>query len=251
MKYGKIIEIKSNRGAFMIRTIIWYLYFWTYMLCTIPALMRAKRLERENNIEEKDKLVYQIARNWAKSLVELSGSTVEVKGQENIPDGPVLFVSNHQSAFDIPILIGYIDKPKAFIAKAEIRKMPIVGAWMEVMQCIFMNRKSIRQSLQAINKGAECLKKGYSLVIFPEGTRSKDGLLREFKPGSFKLAMKSRVPIVPITIRNSFKIQEKSSFMITPAKVEVIISQPVFIADIGEDGTVIADHIQELVRQKL
>jgi 1-acyl-sn-glycerol-3-phosphate acyltransferase len=99
-----------------LRTIIWFIYFWAVLLKLIPSLIRVKHLQKAGNIQERDTLVDKKVKEWSTSLVKLSGSKITVSGEENIPaDTAVLFVSNHQGNFDIPILLGYIKKPKAFI----------------------------------------------------------------------------------------------------------------------------------------
>ncbi len=222
------------------------------MLCTIPKLIWVKKLEKQGKIKERDQIVSGMAQRWAISLVKLSGSKIEVSGQEHLPkDTPVLFVSNHQSSFDVPILLGFIDKPKGFIAKKEIKRLPIVGAWMQLMQCVFMDRRDVRQSLQAINQGAVNLKNGYSLVVFPEGTRSLDGKMLEFKPGSLKLALKSGVPIVPVTIQGTYKIMEKNSWIIRPSQVKVKISPPVDTQAFEKDAPALSQHIFEIIEKNL
>ncbi|GGB39856.1 lysophospholipid acyltransferase family protein [Fictibacillus barbaricus] len=211
------------------RTIIWFIYFWGVLLKLIPALNRVKHLQKTGNIQERDTLVDKKVKEWSTSLVKLSGSKITVSGEENIPaDTAVLFVSNHQGNFDIPILLGYIKKPKAFISKIEVKKMPFIGTWMEQLNCLFMDRKNVRQSVQAINEGAKLLKNGTSLVIFPEGTRSKGDEMSAFKPGSFKLAIKSGVPIIPVTIDGSYKIMEKQGFWIKPAEVYITVHPPIY-----------------------
>ncbi len=124
-----------------------------------------------------------------------------------IPDEPVLFVSNHQGSFDIPLLLGYIDKPKAFIAKWELRYLPFIGSWMKELGCIFIKRNDFRQTLKAFKGAGEVFKKGQSLVIFPEGTRSRSSKLGEFKRGSLKIALREKVPVVPVTIKGSYKLK--------------------------------------------
>lgn len=212
----------------MLRTIGWFIYFWLYLIIIQPTLLRVNRLEGMGKIAEHDQLTYQTAKKWAHSLVKLAGVSVVTKGEENIPsEGPVLFVSNHQGNFDIPLLIGYIDKPKAFIAKIELLKLPLIRTWMTHLKCVFMDRSDIRQSLKVINQAADHLKEGYSMVIFPEGTRSKGDKLGEFKPGSLKLALKAGVPIVPIVIRGSYKIMEQNGFIIKPTHVEITIFEAI------------------------
>jgi len=209
-----------------LRTLIWFIYFWLYLLLLLPKyFIVGSKFKKGINIEAD---VQTIVTNWAKRLIRLTGSKVTVVGEEKIPsDVPVVFVANHQSNFDIPLLLGYINKPKGFIAKAETEKMPIVGGWMRYLRCVFMDRSNPRAALKAIKQGIEIVKSGYSLVIFPEGTRSVDGSLSEFKPGSFKLAMKAGAMIVPVTISGSFGIMKKGSLKIKPSQVKITISDPV------------------------
>lgn len=235
------------------RTIVWIIYFVFSLICTIPSLLKAKRYDNKNKISERDVIVDKVARKWAKGLVNITGSKVEVKGQENIPKSQaVLFVSNHQGNFDIPILLGFIDKQKAFISKAEVKKIPIIKPWMELMHCVFMDRKNMRQSAKAIIQGVKNLKSGYSLVIFPEGTRSKDGSLGTFKPGSLKLATKAKIPIIPITINGTKNIMEKRSFVIKPSDVEIIISPPITAEEYSnKDTKQIAEEVRNIIAKNL
>ena len=237
----------------MIRTIVWFIYFVISLVLSIPYLIKAKKYDKENVIDKRDEITYKMVRKWARSLVNLSGSSIKVIGEENIPlSESVLFVSNHQGNFDIPLLLGFIDKPKGFIAKIETSKLPIIKDWMELMKCIFMDRKDIRQSVKAINQGVKHLKEGYSLVIFPEGTRSKDGSLGEFKSGSFRLATKSGVPIVPITIKGSNNIMKKGSFIIRPAIIEIIISTPIMADNMEtKDTTEVSELVRDIIEKKL
>ncbi len=231
----------------MFRTILWFIYFWLYLIAIQPALIKVNRLEELGETAEHDRLTNETAKKWAQALVKLAGVTVEIKGEENIPtEGSVLFVSNHQGNFDIPILLGYIDKPKAFIAKIELLKLPLIRTWMTHLKCVFMDRSDIRQSLKVINQAASHLKEGYSMVIFPEGTRSKSESLGEFKPGSLKLALKAGVPIVPIAIRGSYKIMEQNGFIIKPAHVEITILEPIATAGLTKDQ---ASELPERVRK--
>jgi len=220
----------------MFRTIIWFIYFWLYLIMVLPAYFKANRLFKEGKLEERDVLVSSMASKWARDLLRLAGAKVKVIGAENVPlNDAVLFVSNHQGNFDIPILLGFINKPKAFIAKIEMLKMPIIRTWMKQMNCVFLDRHNLRQSLRVMNEAAENLKKGYSMVIFPEGTRSKGKQMGEFKAGSLKIAAKANVPIVPVAIKGSFKLMEQNGFIIKPAEVEVIISEPIETTDLSKE----------------
>lgn len=208
------------------RTVVWYIYFWLYQLFALPAyFITSRQIKKGQNIDGK---VHKIVGSWARSLIRLGGGKIKVVGEEHIPKtGPIVFVANHQSNFDIPLLLGYIDRPKGFIAKAETKKIPIVGGWMSFMKCVFMDRSNPRAALKAIKEGVEIVKSGHPLVIFPEGTRSADGTVGEFKPGSFKLAMKAGALIVPVTIDGTYDMMKKGQKTIHPADVTLTISKPI------------------------
>lgn len=233
------------------RTLLWYIYFWLYLLCTLPLYVIASRKAKKN--KGVDLYADKVASKWARSMVKAAGGKVTVVGQENIPkDGPIVFVSNHQSNFDIPLLLGYIETKKGFIAKAETKKIPIVGGWMTYMQCVFMDRSNPRAALKAIKEGIAIVKSGHPLVIFPEGTRSADGSVGEFKAGSFKLAMKAEAMIVPVTISGSYDMMRKGQKTIHAAKVTLTISEP--MKSTGYESTesyLLREKVQEVIVSKL
>lgn len=208
----------------MFRTLIWFIYFWLYQVGAIFKLRKADRLLALGKIKERDEFVAPETKRWALNLLKVAGCEVEVIGRENlISDKAVLYVSNHQGNFDIPILLGHLPGSTGFIAKDSIEKMPMVNKWMKHIHCVFMNRENLRQSAAAINEGIRNIKAGYSMVIFPEGTRSLDGNLLEFKPGALKLGTKAAAPIIPVTISGSIHMMPKGSLAIKPSKVKVII----------------------------
>ena len=197
------------------------------LICTSPMLLRAKYLGALGRKEEKADFVQKITSWWARLILKLTGSKVKVSGLENIPQNtPVVYISNHQGDSDVLVFLGYVPGYKCFISKIEILKVPILSSWMKAMRCVFMDRGNIKQSVESINKGIDNLRQGYSVIIFPEGTRSRGPEMGEFKPGSFKLATRTGIPIVPVTIKNTYRIWEEKK-RIRPAAVEIIISKPV------------------------
>lgn len=188
----------------------------------------AKKLDEEGNVAERDKVVRSVVPVWAKYCLESTGATVEVIGAEKVPsDKAVVFIGNHQSYMDIPILFGFVDKPMTFVAKAELGKIPVLADWMKLLQCTFIERKSPRKSIQAIKDAAAGVGKGYSQVIFPEGHRSKGGPHLEFKAGSFKLAYLSKAPIVPFTIDGAYRIFEEKGKVCPGQHVKLTIHDPI------------------------
>ena len=201
---------KNCYTVFMLHTIIAFFKFAFYLIGSRAHLKAVARLGAEGKIAERDALVKEKVAEWTKMVIGLSGSTVEVRGMEHIPEsGPFVMVGNHQGYMDIPLLLGYVPKSIAFISKIEILKVPLLSDWMKHMQCVFMDRKDRRQSVEAMSEAVNTVRRGYPLVIFPEGTRSKGGPVAEFKAGSFKLAYRSEAPIVPFTIDGTWRLWEE------------------------------------------
>lgn len=237
----------------MFRTIIWFIYFWVYLIKVMPAYLKINRFFKAGKLQERDILVHTEVSKWAKALLKLAGARVKVTGAEHVPkDRAVLFVSNHQGNFDIPILLACIDKPKAFVAKVEILKLPLIRSWMKQMNCVFMDRGDMRQSLRVMSEATEYVKQGYSMCIFPEGTRSKGDAMGDFKAGSLRIATKANAPIVPVTIKGSYKLMEKNGFAIKPADVELIISEPVETAGLSKEQLSELHHkVQGIIAEKM
>ena len=211
----------------MLKTIWWFSYFWLYQIYSVVYWIKLKTLKLTGQDQKAQNYINNIAEKWAKRLVAQTGSEIKVQGQENIPDQPCLLVSNHQGAFDIPLLLGFLDLPLAFIAKWELRYFPLVSTWMKELQCVFIKRNNLRQTLRAYKNAAKVFATGQSLVVFPEGTRSKSSKLGEFKRGSLKIALRENVPIVPVAIDGSYKLREANNGLIKGDQVRITINQPI------------------------
>lgn len=197
-------------------------------IATVPALLTMKRKKKTYTKELFDKEVYKTSSVFGKRMFKFSGSTIEVKGLENIPDGAVLFASNHQSNFDIAVLLGYLQKPIGFISKIEVKKVPIAREWIYYMNGVFLDRSDRRKSVKTIQEGIQKLKDGHSIVIFPEGTRSKSNQVGEFKSGALRLGAKALVPIVPVAIEGTYNILEANGNRIKPAHVVLEVLPPIY-----------------------
>ena len=194
-----------------------------------------KNKKSKMNKNEYESMINRIATKWAKTQLKHTGARIKVTGVENIPDCPVVFVSNHQSNVDIAVFLAEIEKNKGFVAKVEMLKVPSMRDWMRELNCVFMDRNDIKQSARTILDAIEIVKNGYSMVIFPEGTRSKGVRLGEFKAGSLKLATKSRAPIVPITINGSYKLMEANKNRIVPADIFLTIHPAIETAGLSKE----------------
>jgi 1-acyl-sn-glycerol-3-phosphate acyltransferase len=210
----------------MLFTIWIYTYAVILVIGSLFHLKKSKQLFQQTSTDEIRKKIFETPMRVSQRVIQKTGTNVHVTGRENIPDGPVLYVANHQGLFDILAFLGYLGKPIGFIAKKEIKKLPIISTWMELLNCVFIDRSDRRQSMMAINQGIENLKTGHSLVIFPEGTRSRGTKLGEFKPGSLRLATKAKVPIVPVTINGTYKMLEESG-RVKGATISMTIHKPI------------------------
>jgi 1-acyl-sn-glycerol-3-phosphate acyltransferase len=172
--------------------------------------------------------IHWFGRQWMRLLLALSSVKVKVEGVDNLPDGPVVMASNHQSAFDILALHAYLPIQFRWLAKKSLFKIPVVGWVMSLAGYISIDRARASLAYRSIEKAAEKIKReGVSVVIFPEGTRGTTGELLPFKRGSFLLALKSGVPVVPVSIQGTLNILKKGSLLIRPANVRVVIGAPV------------------------
>ena len=182
------------------RTLIWFAYFWAYLLFLVPSLKRAEKLYQAAKHFEANEIAQKAARAWSNTLLRLAGVQLEVLGLENIPDEPVVFVCNHQGNFDIPILLTALPKANGILAKKELQHLPLINRWMLLLHCVFIDRDNPRQAVSALNSAAKNLQDGCSIVVFPEGTRSKCADIGEFKAGAFKIATKTKAKIVPLKV---------------------------------------------------
>ncbi len=214
------------------RTIIWLIKALIYLLGAVPAMKKAGKLRDEEKFDEFYDIVNSTVRDFAEQMLKNAGVTVEMHGAENFTGRPSVIIANHQSDFDIPILLAVMDKPYGMVAKMSIKKLPLVRTWMDYIGCTFIDRSDARQSIKALNESGEQLPLGRSVVIFPEGTRSKGENMNEFGSGAFKVAFKHKAPIIPVSIDGSYKIMEANNGKwIKPGHVIVTVLPAIETAD--------------------
>jgi 1-acyl-sn-glycerol-3-phosphate acyltransferase len=175
--------------------------------------------------------IHRVARIWAKILLILSNTRVGVIGAENVLIGkPQIFMANHQSDFDILIVLGFVPGQFRWIAKKELFRIPLFRTAMRNAGYIEIDRQQHDKAMKSLDMAAQKIREGKSVMTFPEGTRSKDGKIKPFKQGMFHLAIKSGVPIIPITIIGAGNIMPKRSLRINPGKITMIIDKPIDVA---------------------
>ncbi|MFP4697179.1 MAG: lysophospholipid acyltransferase family protein [Eubacteriales bacterium] len=196
---------------------------------------------------------FQIGRFWSNTLLFLAGTKLEVYGKDNIPNGPVLFVGNHRSWFDIPIVFKTIPYQAGFLVKDEIRKIPLFNWWISSVGCLFLDRKDVRKAMKTILTGVKYLKNGQSLVIFPEGTRCKlKNEMHTFKQGSLKLAEKANVAIVPFAINKSDYILERNGLNVKSTNASITFGAPITLNDLDTKTKKNSAHyVQSIVKEML
>ncbi len=172
--------------------------------------------------------VQGLAAWWAKSICQFSGVQIDVSGTETLdPTKPYIFAANHQSQFDIFVLQGYLGVNFRWLAKKELFTVPIWGPAMRKAGYIPIDRSHGRKAIKSLDEAAKKIAAGTSVIIFPEGTRSLDGKLHEFKAGAMVLAIKSGVPIVPVAIQGTFEILPKGKLLMRPGKVQIRVGNPI------------------------
>lgn len=209
------------------KTFLIYAYATCLVLGSLPKLVKAKAIP-DYPYSKKASQIFKTPALVSRRVIEKTHTTVEVTGKEHLIDEPVLFVANHQGLFDILVLLGYLEKPVGFIAKQEIKRIPIIRKWMEQLKCVFIDRSNRRTALKVIDDGVDSLKSGQSMVIFPEGTRSKGLEVGTFKSGSLRLATRAQVPIIPVAINGTYKMLEENGGKVKPAHVRLTIGKPIY-----------------------
>lgn len=210
-------------------------------------LFKAKRQPEE----QRWKTVYEYFREYCPRLMDATGSRIIYHGLENLPEQPgALYVANHQSLFDIVVILSVMEYPTAFVNKKELEKTIFVGALMHNMGCVYIDREDLRQSLEAIKQASEQLKRGLNMVIFPEGTRSKNGEIGEFKKGSLRAATNVGAPIVPVRIDPNIRdiLENNRGLTVIPQEVHVYFGEPIDVASMDrKEQKELAEHIRDIV----
>ncbi len=173
----------------------------------------------------------RLIRFWAKGNLWICRVKVRVQGLQRLnPRQAYLFMSNHQSQFDILALMSVLEAFQLrWVAKRELRKVPVLGLCMQRTHQILVDRESRTQAVATIRRVKELLKAGISVLFFPEGTRSKDGSLLPFKPGGFAVAVETGVPVVPLAINGSRAIMPSGDWKVRSGEIEIIVGEPIHV----------------------
>lgn len=235
----------------MIRFILVSSFVVLFLILSTP-LMLAEWIIGKFNMDLKNRSSLAIV-NWAfRCVIFLAGVKVTALGEENIPkDTAVLYAGNHRSFFDIVLTYVRVPRPTGYVAKKEMEKVPLLSVWMKNLHCLFLDRDNIKEGLKTILLGVEKAKSGISICIFPEGTRNRvpDTFL-PFHEGSFKIAEKADIPVIPMTINNSAAVFEEHFPKIRRAKVIIEYGKPIYINDLPrEEKKFVGAKVQKIIEE--
>jgi len=196
-----------------------------------------------------DNRVHKIANIWGKILLLICNTKAEVIGKENLDRAkPNVFMANHQSDFDILIILAYIPGQFRWLVKKDLFNIPVFGAAMKGAGYISIDRQNRENAMQSMDEAALRIRNGKSIMTFPEGTRSRDGEIKAFKHGAFYLAIKSGAPIIPVTIIGSSQIMPKRSLRVRPGRVKLIIDKPIDVKKYGvEDRQALIEKVRNII----
>jgi 1-acyl-sn-glycerol-3-phosphate acyltransferase len=192
-------------------------------------------------------LAWKFAKARARDLAWMLGVEVTVHGVEHVATGgPFIYAPNHQSHLDILTLLGHLPGATRFAAKRELWRHPIVGGVLDTLGMIPIDREAGERSIEALNEAA---REASSIVIFPEGTRSRDGQLREFKKGAFVLAIATGLPIVPVCCRGTRRLMPRGSKLtVVPGPVDIFIAPPIATTGLDyDDRDALAAQVREAI----
>jgi len=185
---------------------------------------------------------------WGRLLLVTWGVRVVIAGRENVPAGPAVYAANHGSVLDIPILFGYLPVDFRIIHKRSLYSIPVVGAYLYLGGHIGIDRGSAFAARRSLSRAAERIRRGTSVAVFPEGTRSRDASVRAFKRGTFVLALSAGVPVVPVSLRGVKRLVPRGLWSLEPGTVWLTIHPPVpTTGRDARDAAVLADQVRRVV----
>jgi 1-acyl-sn-glycerol-3-phosphate acyltransferase len=225
----------------MLRTVIAYALFFPWTLFIMITGLPLSFISPD--------LLHNYARLWARICLLIAGVRLEIEGEENIPaEGAHIYMPNHQSTFDILVLFAGLSDQFRWLAKKELFKIPLFGLCMRQSGYISIDRSDRKKAIASMKEAAQRIHDGTSVVIFPEGTRSEDGKLLPFKKGGFVLALQAQVPIIPVVINGSAKVQRKHTRRVNPGTIRVTL-----LPSIPTEGLTTADRdaLMEKVREPI
>ncbi len=218
--------------------------FWFTSIAVFAPFMILATLITGN-----ENFIYRPVRVFVKFGLAMVGVRVQVTGAERLTPGQAyIFTPNHQSMIEVPLLVTYLKRNIAYLAKKEVFKYPIFGYGIGLMGVVPVDRRNTQSAVESARLATENLRKGKSYAVYPEGTRSPDGRLLPFKKGAFIMAVEGRVPVVPVSISGSTKIMPKGEIKIFPSTIYITIHDPIGTENYSKENIT---ELMEIVRARV
>ena len=205
--------------------LLWYIY--TIVMATVSLIVWP--------FDRTGAMQHWCARWWCRLIAWTIGARIRVHGTENVsPHGSYVYMANHSSLIDTPAMFAYLPYQFKIMAKKELFYIPFMGWHLWSSGNFPVDRSDGRKTARSLRRVIEGVRAGKSLAVFPEGTRTPDGRLQEFKPGAFKIALRAGAPIVPVTIRGTYDLLPKTTLAPRPGRVDVFIGSPIQTSEYNE-----------------
>lgn len=234
----------------MIRFFIIVIFLVIFLILSIPVFFVEWVIGKFNR-KARDYSSLRIVQWGFKLILKVTGVETIVIGEENVPDEPVLYIGNHRSFFDILLTYSRCPRLTGYVAKKEMKKIPLLSTWMKYLYCLFLDRQNIKEGLKTILQAIEYVKQGISICIFPEGTRNKGEELSmlPFKDGAFKIATKTNCAIVPVSMNNTAEMLENHFPKVKRTKVVVEYGKPIYPNELDKETKKhIGTYVQEIIQ---
>jgi 1-acyl-sn-glycerol-3-phosphate acyltransferase len=230
----------------MIRTILAVAYLALGILLVMPWLILWSLATGSVDF------MYGVAMNVVRAAVRIAGVRVRVQGAENIPPGVCIFAANHVSNMDPLAFVPAIPRRVAILVKKEVFRIPILGTAMRMAKLVPVDRENREAAAGSVDTAVEYLREGLSFAVYPEGTRSYDGRLLPFKKGTFLIAIRAGVPVVPVSIVGAQDLLRKGEWSVRPGEVSVRFGPAVDVSPYSEDQRAdLLARVEELVAEGL
>ena len=194
--------------------------------------------------------IYISSQIWSTVILWIGGIKLKVNGLDNVSmDQPFIYASNHESSFDIPVLFKVMPIPLFFLAKAELKRIPLFGWFVSAVGMVFIERTNHERAMESLKKAGTEIKKGKNIISFPEGTRSRDGQMLMFKRGTFILAIENKIDVIPVAISGSFEVNPPG-YKLRSGIITVDIGSPISVLEYTEnEADVLATKVEREVRK--
>jgi 1-acyl-sn-glycerol-3-phosphate acyltransferase len=213
---------------------IFLLGFWfTSIALLAPLLIVLVKITSNENF------IYTPVRWFIRAGLAMVGVKVEVSGLELLePDQTYIFTPNHQSLIEVPLFVAYLGRNPAYLGKKEVFKYPIFGYGIRLIGMVPVDRSNSPAAVESAKQATKNLRGGKSFVVYPEGTRSRDGRMLPFKKGAFMMAIDAGVPVVPVTVSGASKIMPKAQVKVFPSTVRITVHQPISSAGYSKENVI-------------